>query len=604
MSVSNSLCSSFFFELKPVSKLSVSQFANKYTYIPSEYAAEAGKYSSDRAPYQKEMMDVATQEDCHTAVYMTSAQVGKSTVIDNIMDYGIAEDPAPMLVVYPTLDDCKDYSQTRFRPRIRETPILNKVFNYDSDHSKVSGDSIYKKIFPGGRISFVGSNSPSGLSRISVKRVLFDEIDRFTSSKEGDPIKMGIKRAVTYFDRFIAMSSTPTIEGSSRIDEEYKKSDMRKYYVRCPHCKAEQILKFHNLVWQKNKKREPILDTVKYECEHCSKLIDQNKKRKMLESGRWIAGKPFKGIAGFWINELYSPWVSWSEMVYDFYEAKKTRGGMQAFVNLSLGETWKEEGITIDENAVFARREDYGDTYDVPSGGRILVAAVDVQHDRLEGEIVAYGAGEESWGIDYFIIPGSPGLSSTWDLLYNKLTGEWKHQNGEYMRVVLALIDAGDGNYTKNVYQFTKKNEVMRWFSCKGSPTIAAPLVKTKPSIVGTEKAKLYIVGTDTAKQLIYSRLQLQDQSAEGFMHFPKKYTQEYFKQLTAEEAITKTDKSGYSYRKWIKRRNRNEALDIRVYSLAAINILRPNWKGLENKVFTGKVAEKKQRTFKNKYHN
>jgi len=323
---------------KPKSKMTVSEWADLKLYLPPEVSAEPGKWRTDRAEYQRGMMDAVCDPEVIDVVLMTSAQIGKSSVEDCIICYFIEQDPCPLMIVYPTDSDIEDYSKSRLSPIINETPSLKILFG-DMEKEKVKGDTIKMKMYPGGRLYMTGANSPSRLSRVSMRGVIFDEIDKYGLTKEGDPIKLGKKRTQTFYNKFHIYSSTPTIEGISRIASLYENSDRRKYYVPCPECNEFQILKWPNVKWERNKDDEIIFDSVYYECEHCHGKIKESSKNWMINNGEWKAENVFRGIAGFWINELYSPWSTWYDMAVIFNKAKKNRESLQEFINLALGET-------------------------------------------------------------------------------------------------------------------------------------------------------------------------------------------------------------------------------------------------------------------------
>jgi len=85
----------------------------------------------------------------------------------------------------------------------------------------------------------------------------------------------------------------------------------------------------------------------------------------------------------------------------------------------------------------------------------------------------------------------------------------------------------------------------------------------------------LFTVGVDTAKELIYARMQI-DAPGPGYMHYNRRCDEEYFKQLTAEKQVTKFSK-GFPTKVWVKVRSRNEALDCEVYALAAYTLMNVN---------------------------
>jgi phage terminase large subunit GpA-like protein len=541
-------------------------------------------------------MDAYTDPAVETVVVMCSAQIGKTAIMLNVIGYFTHKDPSPILVVLPNIEVAKDFSTTRLSPMIRDSPVLKKIFGKKTSRS--TSNTILAKEFPGGRIAIVGANAPSGLSSKPIRIVLMDEVRLFKPNIDGNPIKQSTKRTTAFFNRKIGMFSTPGIQGECKITEWYEKSDMRKHYVPCPHCGHFQVMKFGNLKWKKDKDKKAIESSIRYECENqkCRKKISFKEKAKMILDGEWRAEKPLDKIAGFWINELSSPFRTWLEMIRDFEETKENREILRDFVNLSLGETWVEEGIEIGYDTLYDWREDYGKGVDIPEGGLILTGSCDVQKSYIQGEIVAWGVGQESWGVEEFYIQGDPTLQQTWDDLELKLKTVYKHKNGTLMQASCVTIDTG--YLTSEVYAFTKKFEIMRWFSTKGRSTTGSPIVPAKPSVVGRLKNKLFMIGTDTAKQLIYNRLLMKRKDGYGKMHFPMKYTEEYFKQLTAEKSVSKKDAYGYVKRVWKKLRPRNEVLDIRVGSLAAITILNPNFKELAKRgpMLASSLRPKKKR--------
>lgn len=576
----NILINSFFKILKPRENLTCCAWADKYAHLPAESAAEHGKYSTDRTPYVKEILDTASDPAIKSTAFMSSAQVGKTTIIQMIVGYHADMDPCPILFVMPDEDQVKDYSRTRISNFFRDTPQLSDKL-IDAGKERKSGNTLTQKLFPGGRLAMAGARSPADLSGKPIRILLCDEIDRsgYDEGPEGDPLKLAKKRLATFHNSFEYYSSTPGIQGLSRIEEKYNEGDQRKFYVPCPHCGKRQILRWGQLKYQRTDDKKLIKGTSKYECMSCRELIPESKKYYMLRHGKWIASKPFEGRASFWINELYSPWISWDEMAEDFINATKdrTKIKLREFTNLSLGEVWAEEGFTIEDSDILIRREDYA--AEVPAGALVIVAAADVQDDRIEYEFIGYGEGEEAWSIQYGIIMGNPGRPEIWEELENILNKKFKHEKGYELRASCVCIDSG-GHYTDEVYKFVKEKEVRRVFAVKGANVAGKPIV-SRPNKV-KYGVNLFTVGTDTAKELIYSRLSI-EKPGPGYMHFPKLrlYNEEYFKQLTGEKCLTVQDKGGFQKKIW-KRIRRNEVLDLRVYSLAALGILNVDWSRLK----------------------
>ena len=116
-----------------------------------------------------------------------------------------------------------------------------------------------------------------------------DEIDAYVGDVqgEGEPCALAEKRASTFTRRKILLTSTPTIKDASRIEDEYLKSDQRKFFCPCPLCGFYQVLMFKQLKFDSKK-----LDKVQYECESCKGRFDETAKTTMLRKGEWRATKP------------------------------------------------------------------------------------------------------------------------------------------------------------------------------------------------------------------------------------------------------------------------------------------------------------------------
>jgi len=471
------------------------------------------------------------------------------------------------LVVQPTLEMAQTFSKDRLAPMLRDTPVLKGKVK--DPRARDSGNTTLKKNFAGGHITMCGANSPSSLASRPIRVVLCDEVDRFPPSagSEGDPIDLARKRAATFHNRKFVMVSTPTLEGSSRISAAFENTDKREYYVPCADCGEEQIMRWSNVQWEKDKP-----ETACYACEHCGSIWDDAARYRAIRRGIWRATAPeITGKAGFRLSGLYSPWTSLENAVSDFLEAKKLPETLRVWVNTYLGETWADEaaGDGLDDFDISNHREDYGEN--VPEGVVVLTAGIDVQDDRLECEVVGWGRDEESWSIDYTTFYGDPNSAGVWAELDEHLALTWKREDGVELTIKGSCVDSG-GHHTQSVYRFCKPRLGKRIFAIKGIGGEGKPLVNGRPSTNNNLKCKLWSIGVDTAKEIIYSRLKIKEIGA-GYCHFPERYEDEYFKQLTAEKVVKKYHK-GFHRREWVKVRPRNEALDCRVYALAALNIL------------------------------
>lgn len=552
--------------LTPPPDLTVSEWADASRRLSPEASAEPGSWSTARAEYQRGIMDAVNDPAVSNIVVMSSAQIGKTEICNNVLGYHIDQDPAPILVVQPTLDMAQAWSKDRLAPMLRDTPVLQgKVAD---PRSRDSGNTTLHKVFPGGHITACGANSPSSLASRPIRIVLCDEVDRYpvSAGAEGDPISLARKRSATFWNRKLIMVSTPTVKGQSRIEQAFSESDQREYFVPCPDCGEFRTLKWANVHFDKEAP-----ETATYVCEDCGSAWDDAKRLRAIRRGEWRAQAPFKGTAGFRLSALYSPWMSLEDGVRDFLEARKQPATLRVWINTYLGETWEEEGQRVDDIGVSERREDYGET--LPSGVVIITAGIDVQDDRLEMEIVGWGRNEESWSLEYKTIYGDPSSAIVWGELDTHLRKTYFHVRGVELPIRSACVDSG-GHHTQSVYAFCKAREGRRVFAIRGVGGEGKPLVG-RPTINNAQRVKLFPVGVDTAKELVYSRLRITE-PGPGYCHFPASYDDEYFRQLTAEQLVSRYHK-GFLRREWQKIRPRNEALDCRVYALAAYSLLNAN---------------------------
>lgn len=512
---------------------------------------------------------------------MTSAQIAKTELINNIVGFHIAEDPCPILVVQPTVDLAKAWSKDRFAPMLRDTPCLHGKVR--DARSRDSENVILHKKFAGGQVTMAGANAPAGLASRPIRLVLLDETDRYPASAgtEGDPVNLAEKRAETFFNRKLVNVSTPTIKGASRIEKAFAESDQRYYNVPCPHCGSMQVMRWHNVRWDKDENGENIPETAAYYCDECGGQIKDSDKLKMIQVGKWVATKPFKGTAGFHLSALYSPFTTFCRIAKQFLAAKHSPELLQVFVNTVLGEPYEEEGQQADDGALLSRREVYGPI--VPEGAGLLTAGVDVQADRLEVEVLAWGLASETWSMETRVIPGDPTQPDVWRDLDDYLLAQWQHEHGQVMRIACACIDTG--YLTDEVYKFVRPRLARRVFPVKGIAGAGKPIAG-RPSKANSGQVPLYPVGVDTAKDALFSRLRITDHGP-GFQHFTAEHDEEYFLQLCAEKKTTRFVK-GFPVPSWTKTRARNEALDMRVYAMAAYNILNPNMTAIMARIMGG----------------
>lgn len=568
--------------LSPPPVLTVSQWADEYRRLSPEASAEPGRWNTDRAPYQRAIMDAVNDARCEDIIIMSSAQVGKTELILNIIGYYIDYDPSPILALQPTLEMAQTFSKDRLAPMLRDTPALKGKVK--DARSRDSGNTILHKTFPGGHITMVGANSAAGLASRPIKVVLMDEVDRYPASAgtEGDPIKLAEKRTTTFWNRKKIKVSTPTIKGRSPIEKEFLTSSMEEWNVPCPCCGKYQPYEWGRIHFS----------DVTMECKFCLEHISERDWKS--NPGKWVAEKENNKKRGFHLNELASPWKHWEEIIEDFKEADRDRKQgdiekLKTFVNTALGEPWEERGEAADDNVLLSRRERYN--ADLPDGVLLVTAGVDVQDDRFEVEITGWGKGYESWGILYKKIKCNLEQEEAWDKLEQFLDTELYFENGNSLLIAATCIDTG-GHFTSEAYKFLKKMErkQKKIFGIKGMGGEGIPLIN-KISTNNVEKVRIFILGVDSGKEILMTRLKTVDEGP-GYCHFPinadRGYDETYIKGLTSEQRVVSV-KDNRATLKWVKKSGtRNEPLDLRNYSTAAAEILRPDWDVLEKKIRQG----------------
>jgi phage terminase large subunit GpA-like protein len=551
-----------------------------------------GPYRFRRTPYLREVLEsLSPSSPVQRVVAQKGVQLGYTIAASSWIGYIICQAPRSILYVLPTVDLAKRASKRKLGPIIEETPALRDRVRPSRERD--SGNTTLLKEFPGGALIITGANSGAGLRQASAAVIVFDELDAFPHAiaEEGDPVVLAERASRTFPRRKHLYISTPTIAGRSRIVDLFEQSDRRRFFVPCPHCGHKQVL-----VWTDPKtgrrgikwSGEPPKLRVWYECVKCAKEISESHKAAMLEGGEWIPERPELSATfrGYHLSALYSApgTFSWRDAVEQFLAAQKNQDKLRAFVNQVLGEPWEERGDAPPWEEIYRRREKYQRGV-VPASACVITAGADVQRDRIEVEVIAWGAGLESWSVDYVTIPGDTASDAPWRELDRLLSRPWKHATGVDLRIRALAVDSGFESQT--VYNWTRRHAPDVVFAMKGSAHLPA-LVGAPTYVDFTHRGKkayravrLWHVGTGIAKRELYNWLRLKpplnpekgEPFPSGFLHFPQ-YDEEHFKQLTAEQLVAKPKKNGALAFEWVMKHERNERLDARVYGRAAACIL------------------------------
>jgi phage terminase large subunit GpA-like protein len=584
----------------PAEALSV--WAEKHFRLSREYSNRSGPLRL--YGWQKAIFDAFTDRSVREVVVMSGTQLCKSLLLQVALAYVIAVEPGPVLLVQPKDSAAKRFSKKRLGPMIRDCAVL---------HGKVSGkrrdssNTIEYKAFPGGDVTLVGAISPDNLARETIQYLMLDEVDKYEASAggEGDPVNLAVERTVTYGARAkVVVTCSPTIKGHSRIGAAYDASDGRKPWVPCPQCGQFQVLDFWTGVkWDNSLPREQRAASAYYECSGCSAHWSDVDRWAACERAEWRAERPFRGVAGFWISHVYSPWKTLAQIVDAFLDAKGNPMQFQAFINTTLAEPWVERGEAPASDSIYGKREFYEQGV-APQGCLMLTGFVDVQGDRLEVEVKGWGRDGQCWSVGADVLPGDTSQKAVWDSLHEVVVHEFPHANGGALPIWAIGIDSG--YRPQAVYQFAARYAqpaygpagaalvaVRTVVPTKGGHAWDRPIEGFSPVDAAKKRGGLRILtlGASYLKQAVYDALRLPipaegSEFPSGYWHYPD-YEYSWFQGLTSESRIVRDN--GRS--EWVKDGSvRNEPLDLAAGNLAMFHLCRTrldrfkeaDWAGLE----------------------
>lgn len=574
---------------RPPKARTVSEWADENRVLVSESSSEPGPWRTDRAPYQREIMDAFTQPGIYEIVIMASAQVGKSEIELNMMGRAIDDDPGPMLYVQPTDKVAEDYSKRRIAPMIAACPALReKVYKAKG---RDAANTITMKTFPGGSLAIIGANSPSDLASKPVRYIFLDEIDRFPASAgtEGDPIELAERRTETYrHNRKIVKTSTPTIKGVSKIEKAYMRGTQEEWHTECPHCHQFSYIRFDDVKFDREKFKDEngetnyIVRNARWKCPVCKRETPEHDAKRC--PAKWVIKNERaleNGVRSFRLNAFMSPWSDWKEIALSFLQAKDDPEKLKVFHNTMLGESWEMRDRSGAPEKLYERREHYN--AEVPTGVLVLTMGIDTQDNRLEYEVVGWDRSEQSWGIERGIIPGRADSPGVWDEVDALLDREWKLQNGMAMRVLATFIDSG-GHFTQDVYRECAKRHMRRIWPVKGEGGAGKVYVRQMKGGTGVKHGIGFMIGVDNGKEAILYATGV-DTPGPKYMHYPidyrRGYDLEYFRGLLSERQVIHR-RGGQNVIAWEKTYERNEPFDMRNYALAAYRFFNWNFDKIE----------------------
>lgn len=593
--------------IRPDPVLTVSEWADAYRLLTSKESGIPGQWRTDRTPYLREPMDRCGVTDHVTreVALKYASQVGKTEDTNNCIGYWIDCAPGPAMFVQPTGDMLKEWSRERLDSMIEGTPRLRAKVT--EKKSRDSANTLGHKSFPGGSLACRTAGSASGLQSSPRRYAIGDEVDKWPVNVDGagSPIENIRQRTAAFSNSKIVWTSTPGLTGVSMIDDLFDEGDRRLYWVPCPRCGVYELLKWADFVWT-DLGREPI--DAAWRCPACGGVSESHEIHQMNEGGVWVPSidVPYTiadddtietgwKIKSYYLPGWHSPWAksSWGAIADQFVKAKGNPEKLTAWANLREGLSYDHDaGERPDALSLLSLVEPIGGI--IPSRAKALTAVTDIQGDRYETKVKAWGPGEESWIIDYIIHYGNPDSEAFWAHLDQTLNVKYPRADNRVMPISCALVDAG--YKSDRVYAFCAGKGGRRIWPIMGLPSTryTAPIWPRRPVRAGKGKiVDRFDLNVNEAKSTVYARLamtakawELARQQAKetgkplvtptgpGLLHFDDdKCDGEYFAQLTAEVRVERV-KAGKRWFEFIKTRPRNEALDLEGYSVAALRAL------------------------------
>ncbi|MFR4440675.1 MAG: terminase gpA endonuclease subunit [Hungatella sp.] len=551
--------------LKRPEELTVSQWAEKYR-ILDDSSNLSGRWSNDVTPYLVGIMDAFNNPYIREIYFCKSSQIGGTEALINILCYLIMEQPAPTMIVYPSDDLAKDISNDKLKPAFRLIPEVRSIF-YENSSKEL------RLKFKTMLLYLRGAGSPAKLASKAIKYLFFDEIDKMggASKKEASPFNLAMERTKTYKSQSkVYACSTPTLRTNYIWNLHDNADEVLHYFVPCPHCGEMIELVWKQVIFDKDeeKKMSPYerAKTAVYVCQECGCEILDSDKPKMLREGKWVPVKK-RGIGqakrvGFWINSLYSIFVTWADAAEEYLKSYEDPELLQNFVNSWLAEPWEDTKLKTTEDLVMERQTELPELV-VPSWAKMLTGGVDVQENCLYYTIRAFGDFTTSQNVTH-------GQVLSFVDIERIMNSEFYTEDGRAMIVNLALIDSGyEADAT---YDFCVNNS--DWaLPVKGSSNSMQNRYKISKVDKMSSKAygmQLVLVDGGKYKDSIAARMKKENGTGSWMVY--QGCDAEYAKQVTAEHKVTERSNNGQMKTVWVQKHSHtdNHYLDCEVYAMAA----------------------------------
>ncbi|CAM4135743.1 phage terminase large subunit family protein [Kerstersia similis] len=605
--------------------LTLRKWAEQHFYLSAESSYVEQRWQA--WPFQRAILSCVGSDEVEEVDVIKSARVGYTKILLAAIGYFAEHKRRNQALWQPTDSDRDEFVKTELDPMLRDVSVMHPIF--PKREARHKDNTLLMKKFLGAVLHLRGGKSAGNYRRISVGVAYLDEFSSFDADidGEGDPGTLAGKRLEGATFPKLVVGSTPKEKGTCLMEKRAESADARyEYQIACPHCGERHALtwggkdELNGFKWLDG---EP--ETVKHLCQHCGVLITQAEYLAVADDGIWVGTDgstidhdgvfrdrrghviPAHRHVAFHVWTAYSPAVRWADIVSAFMDAydKAQKGDgaeLKTFWNTTLGRAWEGEVEKIDVDELQRRAEIEG--FELPGHGEavvperclLLLAGVDTQDNRIEAGVWGFGPGGEMWTVDHQIFFGNPEEEKVWkDLSEFLFETRYAHEAGQQMSIYASAIDSG-GHHTDAVYEYARKNKARRVFAIRGRPfgekSIDDGGVLVDIDWKGKRSKKgvvLWYVGTNLAKDLLHSRLQVEKEGA-GYVHLAHDLTPEWFRQFSGEvRAVRKTAHGTRTL--WTAMRKRVEALDCAVYALwleARLKLARKTeawWQALADKL-------------------
>ncbi|MBZ7923118.1 phage terminase large subunit family protein [Ensifer adhaerens] len=568
--------------IMPPEKVDAVQYARNNVVVP-DGPRSGDTWDDSLTPHIREPLLMTMVESGHNEIAVRkSAQTGFTTLLLCSAAYTIAQDPCRMMIVQPTTNALAEFNREKLTVMLQQSKALKKLVRDQTSRSG-EGSTALAKRFPGGSLKLAIANSAADLRSSTIKKAFCDEIDEYPDDLDGqgDPFGMIEARQESFLasgDWFRAYVSTPTVKGSSKIDDKFMAGDQRYWNMPCPGCGAHFKFEFDRRYFKFN---DAFPHDPYYATPCCGSIVQSHEKVSLYRKGKWIAEASRPGAyPSYHFDALTSPFVPWEKIAERFVACNGDPQKLKTFFNLTLGLPFDMKGDAPDHVRLMERRETGLKRGHIPAQGIVFVGTADVQMNGIWYLFKAWGPDRQSWRVDAGYIEGATddphgGAFLKLEELRSK---EWPDAFGRTRKVDAFGVDTG---YRSHV--------VYTW--CRGKAGVFAldgldgwsrpPIGQPKAMDINFNGKRirngvmLWGVGTWSIKGAFYANLRKEGRAAgkdadpPGYCHFGDWMDEIYFKQITSEYLGTEKFK-GRSRQKWIPRVGyENHLLDCEVYGEA-----------------------------------